>query len=189
MVSQGSVLRLPEAWGCVSGQAVNIFHLEGHFHFCKTTQEMCIKYCFLGISERSCSRGWPHSVLMGYSLPWPWVLEGLETWWPVLLGSPLLCAVPKGMQPPPTYSVPASLLDGQNLSVSFSLSIWEWGVYPRARWVLNLHFLHSRPLPWRLTPWGRPRFCEVWSLYNCVCVCVCVCVCAHESTLKKRMQK
>ena len=28
-----------------SHQVINIFHLVGGFHICKTTQEMCIKYC------------------------------------------------------------------------------------------------------------------------------------------------
>ena len=162
MVSQGSVLRLQEAWGCVSGQAVNIFHLVGHFHFCKTTQEMCIKYCYLGISERSCSRGWPRSVLLGYSFPWPWVLEGLEIWWPVLLGSPLPCAVPKAMQPPPTYSVPASLLDGQNLSVSFSLSIWEWGVDPRGTLGTQPSFPSLKASPLKANTMGQTQV--LWGL-------------------------
>ena len=58
VVSQGftlSVLRLQEAWGlCAHGhQVVNIFHLVGSFHIWKTTHEMCIKYCYLGTSERS----------------------------------------------------------------------------------------------------------------------------------------
>ena len=61
-MSQGlilSVLRLQEAWGlCAYGhQAVNIFLLVGGLHICKTTQEMCIRYCYLGTSERSQSRG------------------------------------------------------------------------------------------------------------------------------------
>ena len=34
-------------------QVVNIFHSVGGFHICKTTQEMCIRYCYLGTSERS----------------------------------------------------------------------------------------------------------------------------------------
>ena len=48
-------------WGCV--------------HICKTTQEMCIKYCYLGTSERSYGRGYSlrpvlarlHRVLFGYN--------------------------------------------------------------------------------------------------------------------------
>ena len=34
-------------------QVVNIFLLVGVFHTCKTTQEICVKYCYLGTSERS----------------------------------------------------------------------------------------------------------------------------------------
>ena len=57
MVSQGltsSVLRLQEAWDYVLMVIKQFFHLVVvvRFHICKTTQEICIKYYYLGTSER-----------------------------------------------------------------------------------------------------------------------------------------
>ena len=57
MVSLGltSILRFQEALGlCAHGhQVVNTFYLVGgDFHICKTAQEICIRYCYLGTSER-----------------------------------------------------------------------------------------------------------------------------------------
>ena len=54
-VSQGltlSVLRLQETWGYAQGHQVVLPFGGDSFHICKT-QEMCIKYYYLGTSERS----------------------------------------------------------------------------------------------------------------------------------------
>ena len=50
-----SVHRLQEAWGYVLMVIKQFFCLRGRAagHICKTTQEMCIKYSYLGISQRS----------------------------------------------------------------------------------------------------------------------------------------
>ena len=49
-------LRLQEAWGCVlliiKLLTSSIWDGVG-VHICKTTQEFCIEYCYLGTSERS----------------------------------------------------------------------------------------------------------------------------------------
>ena len=91
VVSQGltlSVLRLQEAWGYVYApgyQELNMFHLVGGFHVCKTTQGMCINYCYLGTSERRLkagegdSRGW--DGWMTSPTQWTWVWASFGSWW------------------------------------------------------------------------------------------------------------
>ena len=51
---------------CVHGpQIVSIFHLMEDFHICRATQEMCVQYCYLGSSEKSCNRGYGERLVLG----------------------------------------------------------------------------------------------------------------------------
>ena len=62
-----------------------MFHLVGGFHVCKTTQGMCINYCYLGTSERRLkagegdSRGW--DGWMTSPTQWTWVWASFGSWW------------------------------------------------------------------------------------------------------------
>lgn len=60
------------AHGCQTVKHISFVEKGEEFYNCKTTQEMCIKYCYLGTSERSRGHGrWfgpgrPHRVLFSY---------------------------------------------------------------------------------------------------------------------------
>lgn len=60
------------AYGCQTVERISFVEEREEFYNCKMTQEMCIKYCYVGASERSRGRGrWfdlgrPHRVLFSY---------------------------------------------------------------------------------------------------------------------------
>ena len=52
---------------CSWSSSSQYFPSQGAVHICKTTQEVCIKYCYLDTSERSWSRGCRRRPILGSS--------------------------------------------------------------------------------------------------------------------------